>query len=75
MEKNLKLIILEVVWEALVECSVIALYGWVVQTLWNSVVVTKFSLPTLTYWDSLSLIVLFDVFNGFSQRLNKFRAK
>lgn len=34
------------------------LFGWVVQSLWNALMPGIFSLPTITYWQAIGLLIL-----------------
>jgi hypothetical protein len=65
--------IIEVVVDTTLELSVLAIYVWVGQVMWNNVIPEIFSLPTLTYWQALNFLVLFDVVGSFVRVLNKFR--
>lgn len=38
--------------------GVLCLEGWIVMLLWNAVVVTAFGAPTLSFWLSVSILLL-----------------
>lgn len=43
----------------------VLLLGWLVQYLWNTVVVAVFDIGTITFWQAVGLLVLAKLFFGF----------
>lgn len=74
METNWKDILVDVAGVALkaaLEVGLLALYVWCAQVLWNNVSTDIFSLPNLTYWQALQILVFIDVCASFSRGLRK----
>ncbi len=44
--------------------AVALVFGWVVMTAWNAVIPATFSLPALTFWPAVALLVLGRVLTG-----------
>lgn len=73
MNNNVKLALkgaFKVVAETALDLGTLATYGWCGQILWNGTVPDIFSLPALTYWQTVSLLTLMYITNTFCSKLD-----
>jgi hypothetical protein len=45
--------------------TMVFVFGWVIQLLWNATIADMFGLPAITYWQSVGIFILAKILFGF----------
>jgi hypothetical protein len=45
--------------------TMVSVFGWVIQLLWNATIADMFGLPAITYWQAVGIFILAKILFGF----------